>query len=76
MENLYRTASSSWVARVARKVREAVARARDERGQTILEYLLVVSVFVIIFRVIFFQFQQFLFQWFEGFKASVLGPAL
>lgn len=47
-----------------------------EGGQALLEYLLVLSVFVIIFRIIFVRFQGLIYEWWQQFLLSVGGPGV
>ncbi|MBI2838158.1 MAG: hypothetical protein HYX75_07580 [Acidobacteria bacterium] len=47
-----------------------------QSGQTILEYLLVLSVFVIMLRVIFIGFQDLIWDWYRSFMKSVGGPSV
>ncbi len=62
--------------RVRREGEASMDLQGGQSGQTILEYLLVLSVFVIMLRVIFIGFQDLIWDWYRSFMNSVGGPSV
>lgn len=65
-----------WARRHRARREGDTALDRGQSGQTILEYLLVLSVFVIMLRVIFIRFQDLIWDWYRSFMNSVGGPSV